>query len=303
VRELIATALVLALASDAQAYVRNRTPDGVAVAWPGGCVFVQPDAGGTPDLPAQMVFATVQKALSNWVTATSACSYLQLNYVNPAPLEAHLDGINTVKFRTDRWCHPNDAQEKDVCYSSIATGITTVFYVEKGSHEGTILDADIELNDVDFTFVIEPTTQKARAGTTVSDLENTLTHELGHVQGLDHTCNAGGAPPQEVDQNGVPPPSCDELSSLSAAEQAKIVNATMYPVATPGETKKRMPTSDDVAGICSAYPRAGNPNVCKPINLGDYASGCTIAPRAPRSLALVLVILLALAALATRRRG
>jgi hypothetical protein len=299
---LVAATIALTVTADAQAYVRNRTADSVPVAWPGSCVFIQPDSAGTPDLPADMVFATVQKALHNWTSADASCSYLQLSYVPPAPLEAHLDGKNIVKFRTDKWCHPDDAQEHDVCYSPAATGITTVFYVDKGAHEGTLLDADIELNNINFTFVIEPTTQEARPGTLVSDLENTLTHELGHVQGLDHTCDNGSSPPQETDPDGNKVPACDSLSLLPAAEQQAIENATMFPSATPGETKKRMPGADDVAGICAAYPRAKDPMVCKPINLSDYG-GCSIIGRAPRSIGFALVILLALAALATRRRG
>jgi hypothetical protein len=301
-RALVAAAIALGVAADASAYVRNRTPDGIPVAWPGSCVFVTPDSGGTPDLPSEMVFATAKKALQNWMSADASCSYLQLQYDTPAALEAHLDGKNVIKFRTDKWCHPEDAQEHNVCYSSVATGITTVFYIDKGAHEGTLIDADIELNDINFTFVIEPSTTQARPGTVVSDLENTLTHELGHVQGLDHTCNNGTSPPQEVDQNGMPPPSCDALNSLPAAERTTIVNATMFPVAMAGETSKRMPTADDVAGICAGYPRAKDPMVCKPINLSDYG-GCSMMGRAPASLGILLVVLLALAALATRRRG
>jgi hypothetical protein len=90
-------------------YVRSRTPKGVPVAWPGSCVFIQPDADGTPDLPSDQLFDVVQKCLANWQDATAGVSYMKLMYDQPAPLEAHLDGINTIKFRTDRWCHPNDA--------------------------------------------------------------------------------------------------------------------------------------------------------------------------------------------------
>ena len=99
----------------------------------------------------------------------------------------------------------------------------------------------------------------------------------------------------------MPPPSCDALDQLPVAEAMTIENATMFPVAVAGETKKRMPTADDVAGICAIYPVAKDPMVCKPVNLGDYAS-CAMAGRAPRSVGLGLVVLLALAALATRRR-
>src|SRR5205823_1096270 len=130
---------------------------------------------------------------------------------------------NTVKFRTDRWCHPDDDQQKGVCYSAQAPAITTVFYIDHGkSDDGTILDADIELNDLDYTFVVLPAGGTARPGTTSVDLENTLTHELGHLQGLDHTCKDAAMPPTEVDQNGNTPPACDMLSAVPLADRLRI---------------------------------------------------------------------------------
>ena len=115
---LFAGALALvAAASTASGYVRSRTAKGVPVAWSGSCAFVQPDSAGTPDLPNDQLFQVVQKSLANWTNAVGDQGYLKLVYDAPAPLEAHLDGINTIKFRTDKWCHPNDAQQNNVCYS------------------------------------------------------------------------------------------------------------------------------------------------------------------------------------------
>ncbi len=301
---LAAALALLATASPASAYVRSRTAKGVAVAWPGSCAFVTPDSTGTPDLPNDTTFSVIMKSMSNWTNAVGGDAYLKLVYADPMPLEAHLDGINTVKFRTDRWCHPNDAQQKDVCYSSAAAGITTVFFVQDGSdHAGTILDADIELNDLNFTFAVLPTTSQPRQGTSLADLENTLTHELGHLQGLDHTCADAATPPQEVDDTGNPPPSCDSLGSLPLQEQVKIKLATMYNFAMPGEISKRSPEADDVAGIANAYPPANDPGSCKPVDLNAYKSGgCSIAGNTRRSLAAIAVLLGALVALMLRRR-
>ena len=233
-RPLVVALLLLgAAASTAYAYVRSRTDDGLPTHWSGSCVFIQPDSGGTADLPSDVVFATVQKSLANWQNAVGASAYLKLMYDTPLPLEANLDGINTIKFRSDRWCHPNNSNLNNLCYSASAAGITTAFFVKNGDTRGTILDADIELNDINFTFAVLPATGQPRAGTAFADLENTLTHELGHVQGLDHTCKDSATPPQERDQFGNVPVDCDKVFLLPIADQQTIKGATMYNFAQP----------------------------------------------------------------------
>ena len=305
VRHFFTAAVLVAVAAPASAYVRSRTEHGIAVSWPGSCVYVQPDATGTPDLPSDQLFSLVQKSLANWSNAVGAQAYLKLVYQAPATLEAHLDGINTIKFRTDRWCHPDDAQQHNICYSPQAAGITTVFFVPDGSaHAGTILDADIELNDIDFTFAILPTTAQPRGGTSLADLENTLTHELGHLQGLDHTCKDQATPPQELDDSGNAPPDCNALGSLPLEEQVKIKLATMYNFAMPSEISKRSPEADDVAGIANAYQPGSDPSSCMMTDLNAYRTGgCSIGGRPSRSLPIPIPALLSvLLVLVVRRR-
>jgi hypothetical protein len=299
--------LFLALASSANAYVRSRTQHGTPVFWPGSCVWVQPDSDGSPDLTFDTVTATIQKSMQNWQSLTMACGYITLNYDMPAKLEAHLDGKNVVKFRTDRWCHPDDSQNKSVCYDKSAAAITTVFYLDRPGQDqdGYIIDADIELNNLNYTFVTVIEGQPlptARPGTSIADLENTLTHELGHLQGLDHTCKDAATPSNEVDENGNPPPACNNLASLDPADLQKIRDATMFNSAAPGETKKRSPEADDVAGICAIYPldHKSHHSTCAHTNLDDYQTrGCQFAPGATGGAALLLV---ALALLLSRRR-
>ncbi|MEO6952601.1 MAG: hypothetical protein ABI321_12370 [Polyangia bacterium] len=299
---------VLLAALPANAYVRSRTPHGTATSWRSSCAIVQPDSGGTPDLGNDVTFATIHSSMQAWRDAVQGCAYLTLTYVDPAPLEAHYDGLNVIKFRTDKWCHPDDSQSSDVCYSTVAAAITTVFYVDSpgSSNDGTLLDTDVELNDINFTFQVvdpaAPLSMTPRSGTSIADLENTLVHELGHLQGLDHTCKDSATPSWEVDDSGNPPPACSAVGTLPAAELDRIVNATMYNSATPGETKKRTPETDDVAGICAAYPLARAPSSCKAANISGYGKGCSYSDRGelPRSLAVLLV---ALAIVALRRRN
>jgi MYXO-CTERM domain-containing protein len=306
-----AMALTLALAFDAHAYVRSRTKHGTAVYWPGACIFMQPDSDGTQDLSLDLVTADVQQSITNWQMVTSACAYIQMSMDTPAKLEAHLDGINVVKFRADKWCHPEDSQNHNVCYAAPAAAITTVFYLDRpgDAQDGYIIDADVELNDINFTFVDVMPGQPlptGRPGTSIADLKNTLTHEFGHVQGLDHTCADSATPANEVDENGNPPPGCNMLGTLSPADKAKIQEATMYNSAQPGETKKQSPEADDIAGICAIYPldKQAQHSVCKHVNLDDYQTrGCQFMPGPARGVFFVALMALAgLLALRTSRR-
>jgi hypothetical protein len=309
-----AAALALAacaLPSAAHGYVRSRTTNGsTPTYWPSSCAFVQPDSGGSADLPLETVVDVAKKSMDNWNSQTSACSYFTLFLVDPAPGDAHFDGKNVIHFRTDMWCHPLDGAppEKRHCYDPSAAGITTIFYADHPgkTDDGQILDADVELNAINFTFVIVTpgVTPAVRGDTSVADLENTLTHELGHLQGLDHTCKDMATPPNALDENGNTPPLCTQVVQLDPATQIKIRDATMYNQAQPMETKKRMPKPDDIAGICAAYPASTSPvPKCAPADLRSYQPhGCAVGGRGkPSWLALFPLALCALAGLGRAR--
>ena len=312
-RALVALGLTLAVANPASAYVRTRSSVGKGTPsyWPGTCVFVQPNAPGTPDMANADTFRIVQKSMQNWLDADGNCSYLQLMYDQPAARDAHYDGFNVVAFRTDQWCHPNDAQNKDVCYDKSAAAITSVFMINDGGpQDGLILDADIELNNINFKFVelgtgVAPTPDPPRA---LADLENTLTHELGHLQGLSHTCKDAASFPNDVDENGNPPPECSVVATWPPGpDKSKIVDATMYNYAQPGETKKRSPEADDLAGICNAYPKDKDPKSCEHTDLVKltHRGGCDFGPQVaaggPVGVPLVALALFALLVGARRR--
>ncbi len=186
----------------------------------------------------------------------------------------------------DCWEHP----------SGVIAVTTTTF----DSVTGKLADADIELNGADFWFTTvdgpacsdpDPpvsclrdedcgATERCFEGRCAgldcvhTDVANTVTHEAGHVLGLDHTT---------------------------------VPDATMYASAEEGETRKRTLEADDVEGLCTIYPVGAATQTCfgGEIRFGLVQSeadsrgclGCASARGRP-SLAWLLLLLL----LGRRRR-
>jgi hypothetical protein len=185
-----------------------------------------------------------------------------------------------------------------------------VFYLDRPGQDmdGFIIDADIELNNINYTYITvvdgQPNPAKRDGTDSVADFENTLTHELGHLQGLDHTCKDSATPANEVDENGNPPPPCNNLGSLLPADLVKTREATMFNSAPPGEIKKRSPEADDVNGICTIYPAANPQSECKHTDLAEYqTSGCSAVPGRAEAPLLVMIVASLLALRLARRRS
>lgn len=120
------------------------------------------------------------------------------------------DGINAIILVKDHW---------DFDHSAIA--ITRNFYVSgAGPHSGLILDSDILLNAVDHSFSVTGESGK-------HDVQNIVTHEVGHFIGLGHETGSATEP-------------------------------TMVAVASPGETKKRTLETSDLAGMTAGYAGVTN---------------------------------------------
>ena len=83
--------------------------------------------------------------------------------------EVGYDGVNRVKYREDEWCRPPVDGDPKECYDASAAAITTLIHVDRpGSpDDGRLLDADIELNGVNFAFTVDGTT---RGSGTLADL-------------------------------------------------------------------------------------------------------------------------------------
>lgn len=270
--------------------VRTTNKTGAELYWSSNCVFITYDAAGTTHIAGDAEFATMDAVFDNWQTQMSSCAYMSFTMDPPASGQVGLDSVNLVKFREDDWCPP-DAQSPADCYSPGAAGLTTLFFIDDASSKrnGEILDADIELNAVNFSISINGSSLGPNQ--CFSDLANTLTHEVGHLLGLDHTCWVPDSPddPQPVDNLGNLVPRC--TNNLPA----RITEATMYNYQECGETKKASLETDDVQdGVCLIYPIVDDPGECKVPQRGG-GGGCASSPGSTTwlfGLALALMMLL-----------
>lgn len=272
-RRLVAlTALAAALLStSAAAFLCTRTPDlGPSVFWLDRTIVVRPNGGGR-EIAAGELERVLQRGAATW--SGTDCSDIRVE-VGPSTLQewvgfnwhagsADAANQNIVLFRNDT---PGDELDRWL-HDASAIAITTVTF---DARSGRLLDADIEINDIGFEFT------SCDSCDVKYDLENTLTHELGHVLGLDH------------------PPAIDEAA----------LEATMRATAAQGDTDKRDLGIDDVNGICAIYPiDSANPGECfdvgrQPPSTVTFSQGCRGADVTP--LAGVLVVLGAVRR--TRRR-
>jgi hypothetical protein len=285
-------------------YVRTGpTKDGQYLKWESGCVFVTIDAAGTTAINGDGEFAVIEASINTWnsATETPTCSYLNVMSAGRKAGEVGNDKVNIIKIRDTEWCRPAMGDDPKRCHPAAAAGITTATYVDDATsdRDGAILDADIELNGVNFAISVNGVTnspQPCRA-----ELQNTLTHELGHLHGLEHPCLANGDPPR-VDDMGNAVPQCDELASLPPMQAQAIMQATMYNFQQCGEASKESLSPDDIRAICEIYPVADDPGTCSPV--GKPSAGCcsaSVPPGGSFLLAGMTALLLVLRRRPTRR--
>lgn len=224
---LITSAATLAAPADAHAWVQTQTctrgggafPCGIneipyPVHWGRRCITYAVNERGAPEFPSSdgALDATLQAAIDASFDAWTgvSCSNAQLvpagvvsdTYIGYEEGKGRAN-VNLVIWKTEAWSHSR---------SAYAVTITTF-----DPTTGLLADADIELNSVSHTFTATDNPALTRV-----DIQNTLTHEVGHLLGLDHSTDA---------------------------------EATMYAeAAQSGELKKRTLASDDTEALCTIYP-------------------------------------------------
>jgi hypothetical protein len=245
---------------------------------------------GYDGMPRDEVAKSIGEAARSWGPDAVTCAdgsspYLEVvtslaDQGAPAPPVAY-DGRNTIVFETRGWSGDDGSTQIAVTYSFTQPG-------------GQIVDTDMRINATAFRFAnLDPGSTGDGA---TFDLQNAITHEMGHVVGLEHTCLKPEDDLGPVDDAGNLVPYCGDAS-------AEIRETTMYPTTDPGVTWQRTLADDDIRAVCTIYPAGANPRVC-PLDLPDDGCGCGAAGTMPGSLsALLVAAALALSRARLRRAG
>jgi hypothetical protein len=288
----------LTAAKPAAAYVRYTFDSGVMLKWPQSCVMITAyPADFVSRMPLDQIMSATTGSADAWSTVSDPCTYLDItvDYSSAsAPLANPRDQQNMVIFRTMNWCKllASGSCDTAVYYDPAALALTTV---SARMSSGQLTDADIEVNAFHFMWgdlVVNPPTG---GGTQVHDLRNAMTHEMGHLIGLDHTCfPPGNTMPRPNDDMGQPIPDCNVASQ-------EVIETTMFPSADSGDVDKRTLAADDQRAVCEIYPAADDPNVCKPVVPPDDG-GCDCGAAARSTAATPVAAALAVAFFIWRRR-
>jgi MYXO-CTERM domain-containing protein len=304
---MLAPLLVSALALGQVAppsFVRSRVtpsdPTAHCLFWTVPTITWQLSSVGNPkstDAQKQEEFAAIRASFQSWQDVFASCGNLRFQegpVVDDRKVGYEMKGENRniVLFRS-RSCvgvvpAGDKCEDEETCgnvydcwdgtSNTIALTLTT--YDEKS---GIIYDSDIELNAAgyDFSTVDGPLCGTPGIPTNTAclstDVQNTMTHEIGHLVGLDHSQATG---------------------------------STMFPQARQGDLSKREIDDGSQAFVCLTYPRnqasqsCVTPSLVRPsgdglVSLGPVGRGCSSTGAEGGLLALVGGALLAW----RRRRG
>ena len=201
---------ILCSAGATEAYVLVTTQGGIPAHWEQRCVpwwFHEAGAGG---LDPEASLEAVEDSFAAW----DAIDVMFVDFDNRGvtcvdtvgPDEHH--PRNVVLWRSGPGSWP---------YAAKVVGLTSLTFEDE---TGRIVDADIEMNGEDFAFSLS-------GDPDAFDIQQAVTHEIGHLLGLDH-----------------------------ALDPASI----MYAQADPGDTSRRQPTQDEIDAVASTHPAASPPD-------------------------------------------
>ena len=255
---------ILSAAPTADAYVESRTSTGTALAWRQACRDLRIAGSDHGEIDRTELTTSLTRAFAAWRGPFSSCTRFdaQVSSTAASASDVAYDGENVVVVRDAAFCRDPLNAGRDVCAAPHAAAVTTLFFIDKPGdpRDGEILDVDIAVNGIDFTYGSEPGQ---------IDLDSVLTHEVGHYLGLAHTCYTDRANEPPPASNGTLTPYCYPLSQLDTT----VKDATMFNFIKPGETNKRAPSQDEWHGICAMYSE--HPGGCDPSVTPQGCGGCT----------------------------
>lgn len=244
------------VASPARAYVR-ATVDGVPdrpIFWENRTISIELASASSTDVTPAELRAALDRSLGTWTRAGDCTDVVLVDVGDALAATTSLDGgppdhHNRVVVRESGW---------PAIVGPETLALTTVLY---DRDTGAIVDADTDLNAVVHVFSTSDPPPAAD-----DDVQNTLTHELGHTLGFAHSSDP---------------------------------DATMYVSAALAETSKRDLAADDLRAICETYP-TGRPTPTTLPTPSAMPASCALvhgASDAPACVAVALSI-----ALVRRRR-
>jgi hypothetical protein len=279
----VLSGVLLLAPSGARAFVReyvsttptssSTCPDGLLpLFWPSRSIsweFFQDSQSSQTiegDVPWSDALAAVNAGAQTWTHPT--CTDLQLPYGGPTaqftmpPYDPKAkDHINLVIFREKTCDDPtavpagsaclasDDCSETYNCWGNSSSGVDGVIALTTDTFDtssGEVVQAIMEFNAAidpqtgdpfnrftvnDATTTCNPPNDPSQMDCVAIDVQNTATHEWGHFVGLAHTM---------------------------------VPNSTMNATAPPGETSKRTLGPDDIAGLCTIYPKGQETSNCAP---------------------------------------
>ncbi len=213
-------------------------PETFPLAWRRRCTSLSLSSMGSHDLSPNQVRGIFEASISAWEnvlcdgapTGLSAFVSSDINACTNANHFTNDRNVHAIIFVPSGW-------STERMHDPRAYAVTLVWHDRRS---GEIWDVDMEINEQRGPYTVCP---PSGCSPGVVDLQNVVTHEMGHYFGLAHTPD-------------------DRL-------------ATMWGSAEPNETFKRDLQPDDIEGICAVYAPGTLPEACDPTPRGGLNLECT----------------------------